>query len=355
MSSSYSAAELEAMRRQRLREELNRNIEKISNQLREHHENTVTRQRGSSEVISIVITDDIGDGTLGVSSVSAVTLEQCDKVVEQRDELDLSDLLIMIPKVTALEIELNSWVKKIDERVVVTEEDNKARQRILAEINFIVGDDSIDIEDKIKMAKMKVTSYLDSGIELTAGELATIDAEYYEYCALCGMLSVTAREHLPYKVKAEIARMRAVLEKRRESEYIMDVIEGIMEELGCHVREDAVLDQVLGTVFEVDGHPSCDVFVADDGSGIMFEPVGSAREVDATRKQQMEQSVKHVCSLYEEIEQRAAEQGVILKRVYHDEPNADVMCVQTDITEHKKERRKRRGTATKLKARSSED
>lgn len=340
MSSGYSAAELEAIRRQRIIEELNRNIRTIQNQLREQHDNLVTRKRVSTEVINVVISDDVGDDTLKVASVSAQSLKSYTDTDKKRIELDLSDLLIIRPKLSKLEDELNSLIVKIDERIVVSEDDDNDRQRVLREVEKIANDASLDIEDKIKLVRMKVKSYLDSGIELDDRELEVLETEYYEYCALCGLLSLTAREHLPYKIKSEISRMRSVLQKRRETEYIMEVIEEIMEEMGCRVKEDVVLDRVLGTLFEIKEFPSCDIFIADDGSGIMFEPVGSGQEMSLEKRKQVEKGVKHACSLYSELEARAAERGVILKRVYLDNPNVDGMCVQSDITEHKKKHKK---------------
>ena len=68
--------------------------------------------------------------------------------------------------------------------------------------------------------------------------------------------------------------------------------------MGCQIKEDAILDHTLGQVFSVAGHPLCDVFVGNDGSGIMFEPIGQSRGGSLEKKRQIEASANHVCSLY---------------------------------------------------------
>ena len=140
------------------------------------------------------------------------------------------------------------------------------------------------------------------------------------------------------------------MEKRRQDEYIMGTIEEIMAEMGCHVKEDAVLDHTAGLMYSVDGHPLCDVFVGNDGSGIMFEPVGESKDGSIERRRQIESSANSICSLYATIEKKAAERGIILHRVYMDPAKIEKMCVQSDISERNIKKQQRKTHVQKQKA-----
>ena len=97
----------------------------------------------------------------------------------------------------------------------------------------------MDIEDKIRSIKMRVMSYLQGKQVLTVDEINKIRDRYYEYVALCQFLELTPTENTPYRVEQEIERMKAVVEKRKQTEYIMQVIQSIMEKMGCQIKEDA--------------------------------------------------------------------------------------------------------------------
>lgn len=356
MSSYYTTAQLEAMRKARLRQELADSIQKLKEQLQGEHKNNVQMNAGANIETTVFITDDAVGGYSKNSVVTGDMLQtEESRDNSKRDELDFSGLLFAThKKPTKLEQELDSWIRKVDERPVVSEKDEKDRTRLLAELAKTIQASATDIEDKIKSVKMRVSSYLQGAARITEADKERMESTYFEYCALCEMLDVKPTERLPYRVEKEVARMTSVLEKRRQDEYVMDVIEDILEDLGCHAKDDAVLDHTVGQMYAVDGHPLCDVFIGNDGSGIMFEPVGESKDGSLERQRQIESSANSICSMYATLEERAAEKGVILKRVYIEPAHIDEMCVQSDISERSARKRQRKTSTQKQRALNSE-
>lgn len=356
MSSYYTTAELEAMRKAQLRKELDDSIMRLKEQLREEHTNSVQTTAGENIKQSVFVSDDSVSGYSTESiETGPVFLNEKDKSTVQREVLDLSDLLISKDtRPTKLELELESWITKAYERPIITETDERDRARIVAELAKIVAS-SADIEDKIKSVKMRVKSYLQGATAVTDSEKEKMEERYYEYCALCEMLDISPDEKLPYRIEKEAARMKALLERRKQDEYVMAVIEEIMGELGCHAKNSAVLDHTEGQIYSVDGHPLCDVFIGNDGSGIMFEPVGETKKCSLERKRQIENSANSICSLYSTLEERAAEQGVILNRVYAEPAHIDEMCVQEDVAESTARKKQRKATVQKQRVLNAEE
>ena len=356
MSSYYTAAQLEAMRKERLKQDMSDAIQKIKEQLQTEHSNNVYIVESSNIELSVFEVDNSIEGYSGDAIITGAMLQE--KHIEnaqERDSLDFSELLFSShKKPTRLEIELDSWIKRIDERPIVSEKDAKDRTRLLSELARILNTPTMDIEDKIRLTKTRVNSYLQGSVSLTSTDKAEIESDYYHYLALCQMLCVKPKEKHPYLVKKEIQRMTSILEKRQQDEYIMGVIDEIMEELGCHVKDEAVLDHTIGQVYSVDGHPLCDVFIGNDGSGIMFEPIGESKGGSLEKRRQIESSANSMCSLYEKIEEKAAEKGVILKRVYLEPVNINSMCVQNDISERTEKKKQRKTTVQKQRALDSE-
>lgn len=355
MSSYYTAAQLEAMRKAQLKKDLSDAIQKLKEQLQTEHSNDVQMTSSANVEISVFASDDSAGGYKKDAVITGAMLnEESRKTAVTRDILDFSGLLVSsYKKPTRLEKELDSWVQKADERPVISEKDEKDRTRLLAELAKTIQS-SADIEDKIRAVKMRVTSYLQGSARVTSTDKANMESDYYQYCALCSMLKVKPTEKYHYRIKKEIERMTAVLEKRNQDEYIMGVIEDVMEELGCHAKDGAVLDHTMGQLFSVDGHPFCDVFIGNEGSGIMFEPVGDSRDGSLEKRRQIESSANSICSLYGKLEEKAAERGVILKRVYMEPACIEHMCVQSDIKERSEKKKQRKTTVQKQKAMGTE-
>lgn len=350
MSSYYTEAELEAARKEMIKKGLADSIHRLGIQLQEKHDNSVHISSSGNIEISVFVADDTTYGDSENLFVAKENITQSTNIEEtQREILDFSKLLVSKHRVSKLEEELKSLIERADERPIITQKDEDARKRLKQELQRILNQ-SDDIEDKIKSIKMRIISYLQGKQVLNSDEINRIRDRYYEYVALCQFLDLTPTEHTPYRVEREIERMTSVVEKRKQTEYIMHVIQSIMKKMGCQVKEDAILDHTMGQVFSVEGHPLCDVFVGNDGSGIMFEPIGQSRGGSLEKKHQIEASANHVCSLYAELEQQAAERGVILSRVYLDPANVDTMCIQEDVSAQKKEKKQRKSSVQKLRA-----
>ena len=356
MSSYYTAAQIEAMRKARLKQKLSDSIQRLKEQLQTEHSNNVQVSSSANIEISVFATDDsVGGYKKKTVITGAMFQEKSEKAAEKRDDLDFSGLLFSSQKKpTRLELELDSWVQKVDERPIISEKDEKDRTRLLAELTKTIQASAADIEDKIRSVKMRVTTYLQGSAKVTSTDKAKMESDYFQYCALCQMLEVKPTEKYPFRIKKEIERMTAVLEKRNQDEYIMSVIEDVMDELGCHAKDDAVLDHTIGQVYSVDGHPLCDVFIGNDGSGIMFEPVGDSKDGSLEKRRQIESSANSICSLYGKLEEKAAERGVILKRVYIEPARIEQMCVQSDISERSARKKQRKTTVQKQKAMGTE-
>lgn len=356
MSSYYTAVQLEAMRKARLKQDLADAIRKLTEQLQIKSSNNVQVSSSQNIEISVFATDDSLGGYKENSEIRGAMIQrESEKETTKSDELDFSELLISThKKPSKLELELDSLIRKVDERPIVSAKDENDRTRLLAELAKIIQSSAVDIEDKIKSVKMRVMSYLQGAIKLTKADTVSMESLYYQYCALCQMYEIAPTEKYPYRINEEIERLTAILEKRNQDEYIMSVMEDVMEELGCHAKDDAVLDHTIGQVYSVDGHPLCDVFIGNDGNGIMFEPIGESKEGSLEKCRQIESSANSICSLYGKLEEKAAEKGVILKRVYIEPAHIDKMCVQSDISERSARKKQRKSTVQKQKAMSTE-
>jgi len=350
MSSSYSAAELEAMRKARVKKGLEQMLEQMTNQLKTEHRNDTAVLSGANIVITVQASDAHAGGGALAGSVDALSIQSEERLGE-RDELDFSSLLNeKASQGGRLAGELSQWISRIDERPVITEKDASDRARLIKILSQKAADLSVDIEERLRFARVRIQSYLEGACVPTERELEAIRQDYFEYCALCELLDMKPSERLPFRVKKEVARMRQVLERRAQDEYIMQVISDAMKAAGCSPAEEVVLDHVEGQLYAVPGAAECDVFVGSDGRGIMFEPVGDPAGSSLEEKRRVEKSASKICSMYAKIEEYAAERGVILRKVYADPANADQMCRRSDISASRKKKNQKKTVAQKLKA-----
>ena len=136
MSSYYTAAQLEAMRKEKIRKELADSIQRLSIQLQEKHENSVHINNSGNVEISVFVTDDTTSGSGENLSVAKESLTQSANIARtQQDGLDFSGLLISKHRVSKLEEELNSWIERVDERPIITQNDEDLRKIAYSSIN----------------------------------------------------------------------------------------------------------------------------------------------------------------------------------------------------------------------------
>lgn len=357
MSSYMSAAQIEAQRKAKLKKDLTESVQQLKEQLRASHENLAQVEAGTHIRLMYAASDDSDSGYDKNIQITEEMVQSADRTeAEKREELDFSALLYAEHKKTdRLSRELAFWLGRVEERPILTKKDEQDRTRILAELARLVRDTSMDREDQVKAVKMRVSGYLQGASVLSAAEEARIRDQYLEYCALCEMLECIPTEQVPYRVEQEVKRMTGLLEKRQQEAYVMEVIGGILEELGCHAEEEAVLDHTAGRMYSVEGNSLCDVFVGRDGSGILFEPVGRSREGSLERQRQTLNSANAICSLYPLLEERAADRGVILQRIYAEPVELEELFVQSDVSVKTDEKRKRKTAVQKQRTLNSEE
>lgn len=356
MSSYYTTAQLEAMRKERIRKEMEDSLKQLKEQLQKESVNTIQVADSANVILSVFASDDALSGYKPNQS-AVISIKKADTVVEQKPKVEDLSCLLESPskKNSKMEIELDQLIHTIDNRLILTEKDEKDRQRLLLEVQRIVNSTSMNIADKVSSVKMRVVSYLQSGTKKSKEIEQQIESRYYDYCALCKMLDTQPSVILPYKVEQEIQRLLPMLETRKQQEYIMGALSELLDELGCHVKEEAILDHTSGTLFSVDGHPLCDVFVGSDGSGIMFEPVGESKTGSLDRQRQIENSANSICELYSVLEDKALEKGIVLKRVYAVPSHIQEMCVRSDLVEAAEKKKHSKRSAEKQQAMKMED
>lgn len=354
VSSYYSTAQLEAMRKAKLKAELMENINKIRAQLLEGHKNSVVAS-GSSNMEVTVTNDD--EGVSGfICKVRIGEALRDEQAAPSRTVLDLSSLLEENHIFSSqLEQEIEKLVDSIDDRAVLTEQDALDKERVLLETSKTLSNQKMDIEDKLKYLKMRIQSYIQGGTPCSKVDYQKLENEYYEYCALCQLVGEEPVETLPEKVSSTTKRLMAVAEKQKQDAYIMSTIEEIMNKLGCSLKDHVVLDHTEGQLFSVDGQPLCDVFVGADDSGIMFEPIAKTKEGSLDQKRALEASANSVCSMYREVEELALEKGIIFNHIYVEPASMDTICSQNDLQDSKKNKQQKKARKSELKARTTED
>lgn len=354
MSSHYTTAQLEAMRKASLKAELLENVDKIRAQLLENHKNEVVVSAAAN--IEVTVTNE-DEGVSGFRSSVQIGEElRHEQALPSRSILDLSSLLQESHNVpSAMEQEIEKLVDSIDRRAVLTEQDVIDKDRILHETSKTLDDSGMDIEDKLKYLRMRIESYIQGGTPTSAIDNQKLENEYYNYCALCQLVGETPTETLPAKVANATKRLLIVAEKQKQDAYIMSTIEEIMSAMGCSVKDRVVLDHTEGQLFSIDGNPLCDVFVGADGSGIMFEPVAQTTEGSLDQRRTLEDSANKVCSMYDKIEELALEKGIVLKRVYAEPVSVSSMCSQSNLQISKKNKQQKKARTAKSKVRTMED
>lgn len=348
MSSYYTTAQLEAMRKARLKAELLENIDKLRAQLLEKHQNDVVVSAATNLEINVTNGD---EGVSGFTSSVSIGEEFCkEQTAPSRTILDLSSLL-QEGHVHASHIkqEIRKLVDAINQRAVITEQDATDKERVLLETSKTLSNSKMDIEDKLKYLRMRIESYIQGGTPSSSVDYQKLENEYYNYCALCQLVGETPVETIPEKVSSASKRLLLAAEKQEQDAYIMNTIEEIMRSLGCSIKEQVILDHIEGQLFSVDGYPLCDVFVAAGGSGIMFEPVAQTKCGSLDQKYRLEASVNSICSMYDNIEDLALERGVVLKRVYAEPASISSMRSHVDLHASLKNKQQKKSEQQRVK------
>lgn len=347
MSSYYTTAELEQMRKAQIRRQLEQKLNALQAQLRAGGESTAT-VAAAAAAQTVAIQDDAQRGYTYTGSGPSVTERSTQP--EARTVIDLSALLRVPTAPSKLSRQLEDTIRKADERAILTQADAQDKARLMTAISQITSDPNMDIEDKILAVQLRVQSFLQCGTPISAVDTQKLQDARLEYSALCRMLELTPQaDLLPDQIRHENERMKQLLEKQAQQAYILQTLGEILEQLGCHVQGSAVLDHTEGQAFSVDGAPLCDVFVGADHSGILFEPIAQTRGGSLDRQRQTQQHANKICALYATLEEKALERGILLRRVYADPVDQDTICIQSDLEQFVQKKQQRKAQEQKKK------
>lgn len=346
MSSSYASYELEKERQRRLREQLRNELRESADRLMARADASNASRSGGvyrAVVTGVSLSDDRAAGEWGDLTVSEDSAG-LQRRAERTRTLESGLVRTAAPKADKWRTEAEKLYAIVEQSPDLTRRDREEKERVLEEMRRVFGDESADIEVRIDGMRMRAEAFAGSRPRLTAAEKKRLSHRRYLYAAMCGELSLTPVCAAPYEIEDEIARMTPILEKRREDAYAMDVIEECLEELGCQSVSDAVLDHTAGVLFDVEEAPLCRLFVGDDGTGLVFEPV--AKENAGTSAA----GVDRVCSLYAKLGELAAQKGVLLRPVYTMPPEGAAVSREEDVSGRREHRKKKRTAGKKADA-----
>ena len=328
-SSYYTAAQLEAMRKEELRQSLLLRIAATKKQL-EDTSNQAPSQGDSFSNFEITAAQ--ADESVSGVEKKSVSVEAF--LVESQDlsALDFSSLISSV-SVTSnpLNDKLSALLAQIDERPILRKEDQNEHERLISGIHKIMLDKKIDMEDVVNIAEMRIHSYLSSDKASSVRDIKRFDELRLEYRALCSMLSEVEKPLLLDELEVFVPRMESTLLKREEDEYIVHAIEQSMEAVGFRMQESCTLEKVEGLRYAVDNSPLCDVFVAQDGGGFLFETIVKSGDESLNRRNQVEENARSICSKYTLLEEEAAKRGVILNCIDLVEPRYGEIATEAKI------------------------
>lgn len=315
--SSYSVAQLAAMERERIRENIKKSISIICND-----KNRMIINRGltydfnsKDEIVSGVdeniFKEDVKTDSFNNSSGSVAS------------KIDLS---VLLDDVTSDQFEnrVQELLKEINEIECNNKENLDKVNSFVHWLNGITGKREIDAEEKVKLIQNRLDALRSSFVS----DVNDDTYEEIEYKTLCEKLSIEAKtlpkEHLISEIKRLYEQLFLIEEQRYVESAITEIIE---EEMGLSLEGKCNLDEADGFLYNSSELESCKIFVSADGEGIMLDSVAPPDN----DKDKIETEAKKVCELKETIVKKALERGIILKTEVEIEPNYESMSKTTDI------------------------
>lgn len=339
-SSYYTAAQLEEMRKKELRQDLLRRIEVTKAQLNKVDTSTPMGAYMSTVRVRTVQKDSSVSGV----DEKAVTVDSFLGTGSYLEALNFSSLLDNLPAAESpTTARLMAILARIEERQIIRREDLKERDRLLSSIHKLLLDKSMDIEDLADLAEMRILSYIEDAGHHSQKDFVRMESLRGEYLALCSLLEKSAKPLLLDELETAIPKLTGLLMNQEEDAYILQALERAMETVGFHMKESCVLQKTEGMLYVSNNSPLCDVFVAKDGGGYLFETVAKAGEDSLNRRNQIEENARSVCSMYERLEKEAAKYGVRLNCVDLIPPQYEEMTTEKEVvsTGNKRKQRQR--------------
>ena len=318
--SSYSVAQLAAMERERIRENIIKSISIIKNADRtpsiKHGLNYSTDSSDYGETGAIIDSIYVKDDSF-INS---------DGIVSQR--LDLSALLN--------DTNTDAFKNKIEELMnsIKSIQNNynniNSVNRLINWVNGIIDNESIDIEDKIKQIQRRVDGFVSTNEKNE--KISSIDEEN-TYFELCKRLGIEAKRIPHEKLNSENDRLFEKIYQIEERNYIRNSINEIMLEIGLEIDGECVLNESEGYLYDMPSINTCKLFVSADGSGLMLDAV-AIKDESTTSKAEIESDAGNVCKLKDVIVKKALDKGIILKTEVEIKPDYNEMSKGNDVNKN---------------------
>lgn len=189
-----------------------------------------------------------------------------------------------------------------------------------------------------------------------------------EYIVLCSQLHIAAKKFIisesgVAELKAEIAKLQNELLEDSEQEYIADVIDEVMEEMGYDLIGSREVTKKSGKRFRDELYTFSEgtaVNIRYDSQGKIAMELGGIDSTDrlpsSSEASRLEDEMVAFCDKFTEFEKRLAAKGIVCKnRVSHLPPKAEYAQIintsdydmKTDVEAFKAERRSAKGETKK--------
>ena len=268
----------------------------------------------------------VNDGTIsGGMNVTAMDLFASGG--EKRERFDLSGYLTADKKFEGEGAKkLKEILNRIDDRVPDSDKARKEYSRLMANVERITGDSSLDIEDVLRMAEQQVNIY----IENRNYDNSALDEDLlYDYKALCILLGVDEQVISPTELKNKVDEMLDEYSRKSDNEVVAEMVNEALINLGMKVDGSCVLDsQMEGELYSSGDDDKCKVFVSCNSSGVMIEPVNASEDADT---EEIMNAQKKVCAAEKNLMDEASKSGIILKKIYANEHSLETMATEKNL------------------------
>lgn len=307
--SSYSVAELAAMEREKIRENIRKSI-KIMNI---SGDTPLVRQRLTFTVRSLEQEQsDIVPELMEIdSSCFRNNSTKADDLLELKSLLKDDNVDIWTDKIQEIKKSISDLQNKYP--------DVKKINNLVEFVNIILVNEKIDIEEKVRLIEQRIDLFKEN---VTTD---VVNQDFYNehtYRELCVRLGLRAKNISSNTLIFEIDRLFDQVYEIEKQNYIHKTIAKIMEEIGLKVDSECVLNESNGYLYSIPSIDDCKIFTSMDGTGLMLDAVAMKSEGD---KADMEKAAGNVCKFKNLIIKKAAEKGIVIKTQIELKPNYNDM------------------------------
>ncbi len=348
MSVKYTRAQLKAMRKLELKKQLEYNIQEIKKKLSDNIKNTaVTSNNGFGATVAN--SDNINDDFKSSEIKYEYDINNNKKNnVELHKELDFSRILINCKNCeTSFQKKVNELLIRINNRDFKSEKDTQDYNRLMSYITETLNDTLLTDDDKLLYLEKRINIFLQLHDNIAKENSTNLHDIIFEYHALCKLADITPVEKNAQRMIKESIKLKEALQTRMQDEYILNTLNDIMNDLGCNLKQESILNNTAGQLFSINGNLLCDVFMGTEHGNILFEAVAHSKNDLSVSKKQMQESAGSVCEMYKEIASLAAKKDVILNDIYNYEVNESNIHVIEDLKQEDNKNTRRKKTQAK--------